>query len=199
MIPSPLPSPYAGAPISTWVSITEQLIRNYPLTPQSLVAAVLAAWEQIFESRIGPLRIGVDIFPQPQITGFFLHELIPVVIAETHPDWRIGNVGALEKDLHYNPDPLYSTEIKTSSSLNQIFANRSYAQPATPGSRGKDGYYLAVNFQPFSSLGPARPDLGRIRLGWLDHSDWVPQRAATGQQARLRPEAHSLKLKTLYP
>jgi hypothetical protein len=37
-----------------------------------------------------------------------------------------------------------------------------------------------------------------IRFGWLDHSDWMGQKAATGQQARLDPFAEKSKLAILY-
>jgi len=37
-----------------------------------------------------------------------------------------------------------------------------------------------------------------IRFGWLDHTDWIGQKAATGQQSRLAPETYDLKFKTLY-
>jgi hypothetical protein len=43
-----------------------------------------------------------------------------------------------------------------------------------------------------------QPKIKIIRFGWLDHSDWIAQRAATGQQARLRPEAYQYKLLELY-
>ncbi|HFC7940318.1 ScaI family restriction endonuclease [Neisseria meningitidis] len=43
-----------------------------------------------------------------------------------------------------------------------------------------------------------RPEIKIIRFGWLDHTDWIAQTAATGQQARLSPEAYRSKLKILY-
>jgi hypothetical protein len=37
-----------------------------------------------------------------------------------------------------------------------------------------------------------------IRFGWLGHSDWIPQKSPTGQQARLTPEAKKYKLTKLF-
>jgi hypothetical protein len=190
-------SPYEGARTETWSSITDQVIRAHPLSPQLLVKTVLTAWNEIFESRVGSLQIGKDIFPQPQIMGFFLHELIPVVIARVAPEWRRGDVGAGEKDLHFTQDAAYSVEIKTSSNPKQIFGNRSYAQVPTARSRDKAGYYLAVNFSPFKTSFQTLPPIVRIRFGWLDHTDWIGQTSATGQQARLTRDADRFKLKDI--
>ncbi|WP_180886422.1 ScaI family restriction endonuclease [Ruegeria sp. THAF57] len=53
-----------------------------------------------------------------------------------------------------------------------------------------------VNFEKFGTNG--LPKVKLIRFGWLDHTDWIGQKAATGQQARLRPESDRYKLKRLY-
>src|SRR5437667_261612 len=74
-----------------------------------------------------------------------------------------------------------------------IFANRSYAQAPSDSKKSKSGYYLAVNFEQFSES-VSQPKIRMVRFGWLDHSDWIGQRAETGQQARLNPATESLKL-----
>ncbi len=158
----------------------------------TLSESVLAAWTSIFRSQIGDLRIGQDIFPQPQVMGFFLHELIPVELCQRVGGWRRG-LGT-EKDAHFELDSDYSFEIKTSSHPRQIFGNRSYAQPAAEGARSKSGYYLAVNFESWSARPGQQPRIRRIRFGWLDHTDWIGQAAATGQQAHLTADADALKL-----
>lgn len=186
-------SPYDGVAVEQWSEVTQKLVRQHPLTTETLVTSVLEAWQQIFESSIGTLRIGQDIFPQPQIMGFFLHELVPVVVARHAPGWRRGNVGAYEKDLHFDENPLHSVEIKTSSNPRQIFGNRSYAQ-AGVGLREKAGYYLAVNFVPFGARSGRAPQILRVRFGWLDHADWIGQVSQTGQQARLTRDADRYKL-----
>ena len=190
-------SPYHGASVEEWEAITAKLIQEHPLRPAFLVDSVLAAWEYIFRSSIGPARIGVDIKPAPQIMGFLLHELIPIVISQKNPQWRIGDVGLQEKDLHYSPNPQYSVEIKTSSSTRSIYGNRSYAQQSSKTSRVKSGYYLTVNFEKFTVRTEENPHVSRIRFGWLDHEDWIGQASQTGQQSHLTRDADRYKLRDL--
>ncbi|HGG7675208.1 TPA: ScaI family restriction endonuclease, partial [Neisseria meningitidis] len=64
--------------------------------------------------------------------------------------------------------------------------------------KSKNGYYLTINFEKFMPDLKLRPEIKIIRFGWLDHTDWIAQTAATGQQARLSPEAYRSKLKILY-
>jgi hypothetical protein len=154
--------------------------------------------KSIFDSKIGnAFLIGKDIFPKPQIMGFFLHELIPLTLAKRYPDkWRKEET-ASEKDLIYMPDDTFSVEIKTSSSAKNIYGNRSYAQEANSVKKSKSGYYLAINFQNFSAK-ISKPQIKRIRFGWLDHADWMGQTTPTGQQARLSPAVEQNKLIILY-
>jgi ScaI restriction endonuclease len=72
-------SPYAGLPPEKWAAKTLELIEQYPLKKEEIAEVVLQAWKDIFDSRLGPkgFQIGKDIFPQPQIMAFLLHELIP--------------------------------------------------------------------------------------------------------------------------
>lgn len=192
-------SPYANLPPHKWEGKTRQLIAAHPLTEKELVTAVLESWKGIFKSKIGRhAKIGVDIFPKPQMAGLFLHELIAMEIAARYPDeWRRDDT-ANEKDLVYLPNSRFSIEIKTSSSASGIFANRSYAQAPTDRKKSKSGYYLAVNFQPIKR-GVPKPQIMKIRFGWLDHTDWIGQKAETGQQAHLHPNTRNTKLLPLYP
>ena len=128
---------------------TQELIQEHPLEPAELVDVVLNAWEAIFKSRIGPrsFKIGVDIYPKPQILGALLHELIPLELQSRYPRiWRVEATSA-DKDVVHLSNPRFSFEIKTSSSASSIFGNRSYAQGSEAGKKDKAGYYLAVNFQ----------------------------------------------------
>ena len=130
--------------------------------------------------------------------GFFLHELIPLELAYRYPDlWRRDKASD-EKDLVYLPDKRYSIEIKTSSSKNRIYGNRSYAQKSEDPKKSKSGYYLALNFEKFTPKNRGNDlRLRLVRFGWLDHVDWQGQAAATGQQARLSREVEENKLLTL--
>ncbi len=192
-------SPYNGTTHEQWESITKKLIEKHPLKPQEIVDIVLMSWETILDTGLGKkgFKIGVDIFPKPQIMGFFLHELIPLELAARYPEaWR-GEKQASDKDIVYIPDDSFSIEVKTSSNPNRIFGNRSYAQGTTNGKKAKTGYYVAVNFEKFSAT-TKRPQVCLIRFGWLDANDWIGQKAATGQQSRLPTEIESFKLLKLY-
>ena len=192
-------SPYAGLRKKRWLEKTRELVEAHPLDQQEIVDIVLQSWNAIFRSKIGPkgFRIGRHIFPKPQIMGFFLHELIPLEFEARYPGvWRGDRTGE-DKDLVYIPDSAFSVEIKTSSHRSQIFGNRSYAQRGRAPKKSKFGYVLAVNFEKFSRTAVA-PKITRVRFGWLDHTDWVGQRAATGQQARLEPAVEQTKLLSLY-
>lgn len=192
-----MPSPYADLAPDQWAAKTRELVDAHPLDTDDIVDTVLTCWTTIFESRLGgKFRIGHDIQPKPQIMGFLLHELIPLELQSRHPgEWRPEELKS-DKDLVYIPDPALSVELKTSSHAAQIFGNRSYAQPQDGAGKSKDGYYLTVNFEKFGTNG--LPKVTLVRFGWLDHTDWIGQAAATGQQARIRPESDRAKLLRLY-
>ena len=73
-------SPYAGKNPKDWSAVTKILIKKHPLSTQEIKEVVLQSWNDIFQSKIGKrgYKIGKDIYPKPQILGFFLHELIPL-------------------------------------------------------------------------------------------------------------------------
>jgi hypothetical protein len=72
------------------------------------------------------------------------------------------------------------------------------------GKKGKSGYYIAVNFDrwPEIDVTPTkvqiRPKLRRVRFGWIDHSDWLAQASATGQQSSLPAIVENLQLLTFF-
>ncbi len=192
-------SPYQGIAPTKWSSITQKLVERHPLSQDEIIDVVLNSWDSLFKSRLGSkgFKIGVDIFPKPQIMGFFLHELIPLELAARYPGvWRT-EASSSDKDIVHAPDDQYSIELKTSSNPRHIYGNRSYSQDSKQEKKTKSGYYLAVNFEKFLDK-ETRPGITLIRFGWLDASDWIGQRAATGQQARLFPEAERFKLTEIY-
>jgi hypothetical protein len=194
-------SPYDGLSPADWKEVTEKLVDSYPVGREEIVEIVLGRWQSIFSSRIGrpALRIGRDLFPQPQILGYFLHELVPHEFQTRYPDvWRRDQAGA-DKDLVNLKNDRFSTEIKTSSNPTRVFGNRSYAQPGAVSRKSKAGFFLTINFQRWRDAEAGKlPEVTLIRLGWLDHTDWIGQTAATGQQARIRPEAYAGRLLELY-
>lgn len=207
-------SPYNNQEENNWKKITEKLIDEHPLSKKQIVDAVLTSWKQIFQSKIGPLSIGKQIFPTPQIMSNIIHELIPYNLAENvGSDYRVG-ITKTEKDIVYEPNAKYSVEVKASSSKNDIYANRSYAQPSLDSdTKDKNGFYIGVNFEKFQILedGEYRkvqfdnkgniiyPKITQIKFGYLEHTDWIPQASAKGQQARLTKESKKFKLIKLHP
>ena len=207
-------SPYCNQEEETWKKITEQLIDQHPLTKEQIVDAVLTSWKQIFQSKIGPLSIGEQIFPTPQIMSNIIHVLIPYNLAQNvGNDYRVG-ITKTEKDIVYKPNLTYSVEVKASSSKNDIYANRSYAQPSLDSdTKDKNGFYIGVNFEKFQTLedGEYRkvefdnekniiyPIITKIKFGYLEHTDWIPQASAKGQQARLTKASKKSKLIILHP
>lgn len=192
-------SPYFGLPQNQWAQKTQELIDEHPLDEAEIAQLCLDAWNGIFTSSIGKNRliIGTHLFPAPQIIGALLHELIPAEISAKYPNqWR-KELTKLDKDIVFIPNDRYSIELKTSSNKSQIFGNRSYAQQQNAAGKTKDGYYLTINFDKVSSTNNA-PCIQMIRFGWIDHTDWIGQLAATGQQSRLSSDTYSLKLKTLF-
>lgn len=163
-----------------------------------IVDIVLQSWEDIFNSKMGSFSIGKEIFPGPQIMSFFLHELVAHNLSLKHPGvYKVGDAKK-EKDIHNITNPSLGIEIKASSHKDKIFANRSYAQPSSDSeTKDKNGYYLAINFEKFSKK-IRKPKITLIRFGYLEHKDWVAQKASTGQQAHLTPQAYASKLITLY-
>jgi len=180
---------------------TRALLRAFPASASQIVDAVLAAWDSIAESRIGRARIGIDLFPTPQVIGNFRHELIPLEMqAQAGADWR-GDYFSDEKDLVYLPNGRFSSEIKTSSHRQQVFGNRSFGQQdAGRKKKDKDGYYIAVNFTGWSREDDELPEprVRTIRVGWLDHVDWLAQSASSGQAAALPPLVENAQLLTIY-
>lgn len=195
-------SPYANQPEYLWSEITERLITEHPLSEENIISAVLEAWDGIMNTRIaGELQIGIDIFPSPQIIGNYLHELIPIMLEKHYPGQWTRDIQKKDKDLVYVQNPYYSCEIKTSSSLNNIYGNASYGQEdsSKATSKSRDGYYIAINFEKFKPDNPNfKPHIRKIRFGWLDHTDWHSQNASSGQQANISPYVRDSKLKLIY-
>lgn len=184
---------------AVWPSITDELLKQFPLPMSALTEVVLSSWEDIFHSRIGNkgYQIGRDIWPEPQIMGFLLHELIPLNLSSSYrKKWRRCEASG-ECDAVYLPDDAWSFEIKTSSSTNGIFGNRSYAHVSDAARKRRGSFFLAINFGKFGAEN-ARPEITLIRFGWLGATDWIGQAAQSGQQAHLTKEARAYKLRIIY-
>ena len=181
-------SPYAGLLQDKWGEKTSELIAQHPLKKQEIAEVVLQAWKDIFDSRLGPkgFQIGKDIFPQPQIMAFLLHELVPLELATRYPQkWR-RDVSGTDKDVVYIPDDRFSVEIKTSSSANGIFGNRSYAQTTQGDKKSKSGYYLAVNFGGFDEQNTeCRASGSFVLVGWTIVTGWARKQRRANRRTPL--------------
>ena len=195
-------SPYEGVAEFRWADITKKLVNEYPLEIDDIIDAVLDAWDGILMSKIaGELQIGIDILPSPQIMGNYLHELIPIMLERKFPGVWSRDLKKDDKDLVFLSDNHYSTEIKTSSNPNNIYGNASYGQEdsANASSKTKDGYYIGVNFEKFDQAPDGQmPRIRKIRIGWLDHSDWHSQSASSGQAATISSFVRDNKLLLIY-
>lgn len=190
-------SPYANKKENEWLKITKRLVEKHPLK-ECLVQIVLKSWDSIFKSNFDSYRIGKDFFPEPQIMGFFLHDIIALHLNKVNHDYRIGDAGK-EKDVVCISNESLSFEIKTSSHNNQIFGNRSYAQKGSDkDKKHKDGFFLAINFEKFNLKSKQRPEIKLIRFGFLEHGDWIAQKSPKGQQAHLPTSVYEKKFVTLY-
>jgi len=100
-------SPYEGLLPDKWLEVTKRLVSEHPLNVADITNVVLAAWESIFESRLGTrgFRIGREIFPKPQIMGFLL---IPLELAARYPQNWCGERCASDKDVVYITDDRFS-------------------------------------------------------------------------------------------
>ena len=124
-------TPYNQSDSTDWQKVTDSLVTYHPLDGKEIVTVVLKSWDDIFNSKIGSFNIGKEIFPTPQIMSFLLHELVAHYLSLKYKDiYKVG-VTKNEKDIHHLKDESLSVEIKASSHPNQIFGNRSYAQPSS--------------------------------------------------------------------
>lgn len=186
-------SPYKDQPVESWLAITEDLIKNHPLSLNKILEAVYVAWEGVWSTEIGnghariPLH---EVNPPATVVGYFFEKLLGKELATRYPgEWTGGSAGD-QKDLHYIKDKKYSIEVKTSGQLGwQVYGNRSYGQDIENPDRAKkdkSGYYITVNFHG--------RHINLIRFGWIDGSDWIPQGAQSGQAAKLGPNVYEYKL-----
>ncbi|ERT09825.1 scaI restriction endonuclease family protein [Lyngbya aestuarii BL J] len=192
-----LTSPYTGYPEREWSAITTQLIDEFPLSSEVIISTVEEAWKDLYSSSFGDFRlqIGRDIFLPAQAIGVILERLIAVRLAHQNSGWRGGQTKS-EKDIVCTFNDRYSFEIKTSSSKNSFYGNRSTGYRSDNRLKSRTGYYLIINYKL-----PKEDNLERkiwkIRFGWIDDQDWVGQNKPTGQQASIASKIAGLKLVTI--
>lgn len=183
-------SPYLNIPVTEWQAITTNLINNYPISKEELLKIATLSWDRLWETAVGG-EIRIDEIDLPAtVVGYFFQKLFSYELSIRYPnDWK-GEESKSDKDLVHKRSPQFSTEMKASGQLGYaLFGNRSYNQQSEnmeASGKDKSGYYITLNFYGKT--------LTLLRLGWIDQDDWIPQEAATGQAAVLKPAVYTHKL-----
>lgn len=186
-------SPYDGLPVDRWLAKTDELIERHPLRIDLIRDVAIASWGTLWLTKVGEgeTAFGLSEVEIPStVVGYFYERLFARELAALLPgEWR-GGQSKDEKDLVCLYEPRFSIEMKASGQLGtKIFGNRSYGQKTEDvltSKPEKSGYYITINF--YGKI------LTLIRFGWIDASDWIPQKSATGQAASLKPEVYQYKL-----
>ena len=143
---------YTDKNLDEWKSITADLLDKNPLNIEEIVEITLDAWERIFQSEICDLKIGKDIYPNPQMMGYFIETIIASHLSKKYPDiWKHGREKT-EKDIVCLTNQDYSIEVKSSSSSKKLSPNTKPLQSAFVGTRS--GW--AINFFMMISSSPGR-------------------------------------------
>ncbi|MBM6895703.1 ScaI family restriction endonuclease [Desulfovibrio sp. SGI.082] len=188
-------SPYKNIKNDEWISITERLIREFPIELGTIAECVDVAWRRVWQTRIGTDNVIFqlnEINPPAPVIGYLFEKLFAKELSILFPEiWRGGSGN--EKDVVNIHDEKFSFEIKTSGQLGtKIYGNRSYGQKVEHTElekKDKSGYYLTVNFY--------KDHINLIRFGWIDANDWRSQNAASGQMASLHKDVYKYKLKKI--
>jgi len=184
--------PFVEEKKEDWRQIRDDLISEHPLSLEEIKSTVLTSFKKLLDTKIGDpsdnLKIIKDVSISNQVMGAFLETIILNEFKKLDDSWRQGS--SAEKDMIYEDDEIYSTEIKTSGQCTtEIFGNRSYSHDSTSAKKSKSGYYITINFH--------NANLFLIRFGWIDHRDWSGQDAPTGQAATLSKDIYKYKLKVI--
>lgn len=166
-----------------------------------LLRAVHASWDTLWTTRIGatPLRV---MHVDAQTVGKLFQEVLTAELHAADPRaWRDPRAprSPKDKDCVCLTDPGRSFELKMCGQPGgrRVHGNRcsaaGYASQA-PGAKDRDTWLLTVNY---SFVDDDDPRLNLVRFGWVRGADWVGQRAASGNAARLRPEAYATQLRVV--
>lgn len=173
--------------------ISKDLIARHALFRDShrCADAVHRAWNTVWKTMVGGTVPLYQVSVSSQTIGQFFETLLETELAGF---WR--PMRKSEKDFAHHADPFHNFELKMSSSSNRIFGNASYAKIGEGAEKDRSGFYLAINFEK-PTIGTV-PKIHMIRAGWIDASDWIPQKSDTGQSASLRQEVYDAQLCILW-
>jgi len=183
-------SPYKDRPKEEWLSITNKLIKKYPLSTDEILEISLLSWGKLWTTKVGNTINLNEVELPATVIGSFFQKLFAHELASRYPTkWR-GERNKEDKDIVYIENDLFSTEMKSSGQMKyKIFGNRSYnkeSQNTDNSLKNKSSYYITINF--------SGKILTLIRLGWIDKDDWISQASENGQAATLNQNTYKYKL-----
>ena len=164
---------------------------GHVLPPRVLLNVIQRSWTTLWRTRVGgciPLRqVNVDA----QVVGKFFQELMALELHSKDPRWRHPLAPRSPKDPDFVfADPSQSFELKMSGQVGgrAVFGNRcSAAGIASPEGKSRDGWLLTINYSDTR--------INIVRFGFISGSDWIGQKAATGNASRLHRDVYTTKLK----
>lgn len=182
--------PYKDKPKEEWLSITNKLIEQYPLSTDEILEISLLSWNKLWTTKVGNTINLNEVELPATVIGYFFQKLFTHELSNRYPTkWR-GERNKEDKDIVYIENDFFSTEMKSSGQMGyKIFGNRSYnkeSQNTDNSLKNKSSYYITINF--------SGKILTLIRLGWIDQDDWTSQASENGQAATLNQDTYKYKL-----
>ena len=162
---SPKESPYYGLFSREVGGENPRTLEEYPIAPEDVVQVVLRSWSAIFESTLGDgFRIGVHIFPTPQIMGTLLLTSLSLLEIEAHTEGRWRACALRPRRTSSTSRMIDSPRrLRLIRSEPHLCQSKLRLESDSPGKKGKSGYYIAVNFDkwPVIETRPAAKQLAR--------------------------------------
>lgn len=158
---------------------------SFPLNSPQMATLVKRAWHDLGCTTFGSKKLSWDQlhrFPGQAVgclfEQFLAMQMASLDLAKTSGHkWRPG-YSKTEKDIFCTTNPLFSVEVKTSSSSSGIYGNRSSTRKRdSKRVKVRSGYYVVVNWDKDTLK------MRKARFGYIDDSMWVGQASDTGQQA----------------
>lgn len=165
------------------------------LPKQALLNVVNHSWKTLWTTRIGRLPLSSFNKLDAQVVGKFFQEIMMYNLYESDPyTWADPEKARNPKlpDFVCISDPQYSFELKMCGQVGSrvVYGNRCSAQGfRSPAGKSRDGWMLTINYTDTR--------INLIRFGYIHGTDWIGQQSASGNAARLHPEAYQRKLEVV--
>lgn len=160
-----------------------------------LLQVVNQSWKTLWTTRIG--RQPLQAFPKldAQVIGKFFQEIMMFHLYEMDPYvWADPDKARNPKlpDFVCIKDPSQSFELKMCGQQGSrvVYGNRCSSHGyASPTGKSRDGWMLTINY--------THTRINLIRFGYIHGTDWIGQKSASGNAARLHPDAYQQKLEVV--